>query len=78
MSHSYWQRGISDGDLSRLLPRTLLLLGRDDVIYDTAKAAARVQSVAPSIKVSVIPDAGHVLAADRPQVVNDELIKFFC
>ncbi|MCH7716298.1 MAG: alpha/beta hydrolase [Gemmatimonadetes bacterium] len=69
---------ISDGDLSRLPPRTLLLLGRDDVIYDTAKAAARVQSVAPSIKVSVIPDAGHALAADRPQVVNDELLNFFC
>lgn len=66
-----------DAQLSALHLPALFLLGSEDPIYDAAKAASRVRSIAPHIQVEVIPDAGHLFPIERPDVTNRALLKFF-
>lgn len=66
----------SDEELLSLSTRTLLVLGEDEVIYNVMQTVRRVRSVAPSIKVIVIPKAGHSLAVDQPELVSEEILRF--
>lgn len=81
-----WQAGrpnnvqipvIKDAELSALHIPTLVLLGSEDPIYDATKAASRVRSVAPHMQVEIVPDAGHLLIIERPEVINRALVQFF-
>ena len=67
---------IKDAELSALHVPTLLLLGSEDPMYDAARAASRVRSVAPQIQVEIIPDAGHLFPVERPDATNESLLKF--
>ena len=80
-----WQAGrpdsrqmpvIQDAELSSLHIPTLLLLGSEDPIYNAAKAASRVHSVAPHIQVEIIADAGHLFPVERSDATNKSLLKF--
>lgn len=68
---------IQDARLSALRPPTLLLLGSEDPIYDAAKAASRVRSVAPHIQVEIIQNAGHLFVVEQPEATNKALLQFF-
>jgi pimeloyl-ACP methyl ester carboxylesterase len=68
---------IQDAELTALHIPTLLLLGSEDPIYDAAKAASRVRSMAPHIEVEIIPNAGHLLPIEQPEATNMALLKFF-
>ncbi|MFH1031220.1 MAG: alpha/beta hydrolase [Chloroflexota bacterium] len=68
---------IKDDELSALEVPTLILLGSNDPIYDAEKAASRVHSVAPKIKVEIIPNAGHIFTTQHPEVTSKALINFF-
>lgn len=67
---------IQDAELSALHVPTLLLLGSEDPMYDAARAASRVRSVAPQIQVEIIPNAGHLFPVERPDATNESLLKF--
>jgi pimeloyl-ACP methyl ester carboxylesterase len=68
---------IRDAELASLEVPTLLIMGRDSPIYDVPKAASRVRSVAPHIRIEIIPDAGHLFPMERPEATNEALIEFF-
>ena len=51
----------TDEELSRLTMPVLLVLGARDPIVDSVKTALRMASLLPQLKVSILPDAGHVL-----------------
>ncbi len=67
---------ISDNELSKLLANTLILLGKDEVIYNPERVASHLRSVAPHISISMIPDARHMVSADQPALVNEKIIHF--
>jgi pimeloyl-ACP methyl ester carboxylesterase len=68
---------VHDAELAALRVPTLLLLGRNDPIYDGTRAAARVRSVAPRIRIEVIGDGGHLFVSRRPGETSKALLDFF-
>lgn len=67
---------ISDHDLAHLPSRTLLLLGEDEVLYDSEEVASRIRSVAPFITIAIISGAKHLISVDQPDLVNEKIIQF--
>ncbi len=67
---------ISDYDLANLPARTLLLLGKDEVLYDAEKVASRISSSAPFITITIISGAKHMVSIDQPDLVNEKIIQF--
>ena len=67
---------ISDHELSQLSNKTLILIGKDEVLYNPEDVAKRIHAISPSIKMSIIPGAKHMLPIDRPDLVNEQLIQF--
>jgi pimeloyl-ACP methyl ester carboxylesterase len=68
---------VRDTELAALRVPTLLLLGRNDPIYDATRAAARVRSVAPQIRIEIIRDGGHLFVSHRPGDTSEALLEFF-
>ncbi len=67
---------ISDNDLSKLPSKTLILIGQDEVLFDPLAVVSRINSMAPSIIVDIIPGAKHTISTDQPDLVNERLLKF--
>lgn len=67
---------ISDEELAQLPQKTLILLGENEVVYDTQKAAERVRSVAPFITVNILPNAKHILHFDQPDLFHEKILEF--
>lgn len=67
---------ITDEGLANLPARTLLLLGKDEVLYDTEKVASRIRSAAPFVTISIIEKAKHMISIDQPDLVNKKIIEF--
>ena len=68
---------VSDAELRTLRPPTLLLLGEQEVIYDRQAAVRRATALMPNVEAAVIPNAGHALNLDQPELVNAKLLAFF-
>ncbi len=69
---------ISDDELSQLPAKTLVLMGKDEVLYDPISVVSRIHSVAPSIIVEILPGAKHTISTDQPDLVNEKLLNFLC
>ncbi len=67
---------VRDEELAALRVPTLLLLGADDPIYDAARASARVRSVAPQVRIEVLP-GGHLFPSQHPDETAAALLRFF-
>jgi pimeloyl-ACP methyl ester carboxylesterase len=68
---------LSDGDLKKLTAPTLLLMGQYEAVLGPQAVLAKARSVLPNlVSAEIIPDAGHDLISDRPNVVNERLLKF--
>ncbi len=67
---------ISDHELEKLPSKTLILMGKDETLYDAIDTVSRIQKVAPSITVEILPEAKHTIATDQPDLVNEKLLKF--
>lgn len=68
---------ITDSELAKLPQKTLLILGKDEVLYDPEAAASKVKAAAPHVQVIMIADAGHCLSFDQPELVNQEILNKF-
>ena len=55
---------------------TLVLIGKNEVIYDPQKALKRTRNQFPNIRTKLIPEAGHLLNVDQPEILNDLLQEF--
>lgn len=67
---------LSDEQLSRITPPTLLLLASNTRIYDPAKVAQRANKVLPDVQVETIQDAGHGLPFQYPDLVTSQVLDF--
>ncbi|WP_242394799.1 alpha/beta fold hydrolase [Anaeromyxobacter oryzisoli] len=68
---------VRDAELAALRVPALLMLGRNDPIYDATLAANRVRAVAPQIRIELIPDGGHLFVSHRPADTSKALLEFF-
>lgn len=66
----------TDEALQQIKAPTLLLLGDHEIIYDIDEAIDRAKNLIPTIETAVIPNAGHVLSLDQPDLVNRRILAF--
>lgn len=62
--------------LKQIVMPTLLLLGEREIIYDPRVALKRAQKFITHLEAHFVPNAGHALNFDQPQVVNRLILNF--
>lgn len=74
---TYLPGRLSDEELSQLTAPTLLLVGQYDSIFKPQPLIERAKQILPNLKdIQVIPDAGHMLPYEQPEIVNRALLNF--
>ena len=73
-----WMRPsvFTDDELCQISAPTLLLYGRQDVVYNLEAIRKRITRLPDNFHFEVIPDAGHVLDYDQPEAVSAQIAKF--
>ncbi|MEM6930128.1 MAG: alpha/beta fold hydrolase [Myxococcota bacterium] len=64
-------RGLAEVDV----PTTLIFGEADRILPDVAQTMARLQSLVPHATCTSIPDCGHFLQEDRPELVTEHLVQ---
>jgi len=64
---------LDDDQLRRITVPTLLLLGADTKLYKPERARDRAVSLLPEVEAEIIPNAGHGLAFQYPDLVTNRL-----
>jgi len=62
--------------LLTLQPKTLFLVGDEEVVYDANVAINRVASSLPDAAAEIVPKSSHCFVAEQPDIVNDRIVKF--
>lgn len=71
-------RVYSKEEFAQIKAQTLLILGEKETIYNNLQAAMRAaRELIPRVQIELIPDAHHITALARPEVVNQKILKFF-
>lgn len=55
---------------------TLLLVGDSEILYDPHLALQRARQLIPHIETELVSQAGHLLHSDRPENVNESVLRF--
>jgi pimeloyl-ACP methyl ester carboxylesterase len=69
-------RVYGDAELRRIAAPTLVLIGEREVIYDPRAALRRAADLIPDCQAALVPGAGHAVAIDQPEIVNDRILEF--
>ncbi len=67
---------LTDKELHSLKVPTIYLVGEHEKMYSAKKAVQRLNTVAPQIKVEIIPQAGHDLTIVQAKLVNRKVLEF--
>jgi pimeloyl-ACP methyl ester carboxylesterase len=68
--------GFREDDLQNIQHPVLFMVGKYEVLYNPHKAITRAKSIFPNVQTQVIPNAGHILTWEQPQLVNQAIIDF--
>jgi pimeloyl-ACP methyl ester carboxylesterase len=60
----------TDSELAGIAVPVYLLFGEKEVCYNPSSAAKRARRVLPNASVKIVPNAGHLLVIERPDLVN--------
>jgi pimeloyl-ACP methyl ester carboxylesterase len=66
-----------DDELQRLDAPALLLLGEEEIIYNPHAALDRASRLIPNIQAEIVPNVGHGLSLEQPELVNARILEFF-
>jgi pimeloyl-ACP methyl ester carboxylesterase len=66
----------TDEELKQIDHPALLLIGSEEKIYNPQKAINRARRWMPDLSAEIVPDAGHLLIMDRPDIINARILKF--
>lgn len=69
-------RLFTDSELHGISASVLLVFGDHEVCVEYPKVVERARSCIPHLEVRIIPDAGHALQGEKPQIVNRLIIDF--
>jgi pimeloyl-ACP methyl ester carboxylesterase len=73
---SMWPTVYSDAELKQIDLPALLLNGSAEKVYNPQKAIKRAQRWMPDLTAQIIPDAGHLLFMDQPEIIDACILKF--
>ena len=55
---------------------TLAILGGKDGLVGSASAAAKRARNIPDCEIEILPNAGHIMSVDEPEVVSARIVSF--
>lgn len=62
--------------LKKLKTPGLVIFGEHEMLFNSHKAAARINRTMPTLRATVIPDTGHSAMYDQPELVNPIILEF--
>lgn len=66
----------TDKELKQIELPTLLLIGDEERIYNPKKAVQRAQRLMPRLSAEIIPNMGHAMIMEQPEVINSRILVF--
>jgi pimeloyl-ACP methyl ester carboxylesterase len=66
----------ADGELAAVSVPTLLLVGDKEQTFNPRRALANAARLVPEVQTELLPGAGHLLAMDKAQQVNEQMLQF--
>jgi pimeloyl-ACP methyl ester carboxylesterase len=72
----FLQPKFSEEELGQLKAPCLLLLGESEIMYAPIVAIQRACQLIPQLKTRLIPEAGHLVNSDQPEIVNQSIQAF--
>ena len=63
-------------EFAQIRAPVLLILGKKEVIYNPRRAIQAAKELIPGLQVELVPDAHHIAALARPEIVNKRLLQF--
>ena len=66
----------TDEELKQIDLPALLLIGAGEKIYNPKKAIERAQRLMPNLKAEILPEVGHILIMDQPEIINSRILNF--
>jgi pimeloyl-ACP methyl ester carboxylesterase len=66
----------TDEELKQIELPTFLLIGAGEKIYNSNKAIERAQRLMPNLKSEIIPNVGHTLNMEQPEIINARILEF--
>jgi pimeloyl-ACP methyl ester carboxylesterase len=73
---SFMRPVFMDEEFKHMNVPALLLIGDHEIMYKPGKALDRASQLFPNLKAELIPNAGHVLNKDQPDLVNKKVLEF--
>ncbi|MEU7897431.1 alpha/beta fold hydrolase [Nonomuraea sp. NPDC049152] len=66
----------TDEQVRELSVPVQVLLGARSAVHDAQAVAARLAEIAPSWRVEIVPDTGHALPVEAPDLVTERILTF--
>jgi pimeloyl-ACP methyl ester carboxylesterase len=73
---SFLRPQFTDEELNKIVIPTLLILGEYEIMYEPRKALERATQLIANLRTELIPEAGHMLISDQPEMVNQSMLNF--
>jgi pimeloyl-ACP methyl ester carboxylesterase len=73
---SFMRPVFKDEEFKGMSVPVLLLLGDHEIMYESRKALDLATRLIPNLQTGLIPDAGHMLNRDQPNLVNARIVEF--
>ena len=73
---SFMRPVFTDEELKQVTALTLLLIGDHEIMYEPQKALDNAARLFPHLQAELIPNAGHMLDSDQPELVDARILKF--
>ena len=71
-----YPKRMTDDDLRKIATPTLLLFCADSPVNHARRAAARSLDVISGAAAEVVPDSGHMLPVEHPELFTDRVLRF--
>jgi len=71
-----YPRVFTNSELAGIPAPLYLLFGEKEVLYNPYSAAERARRVMPDASVEIVPSSGHLLVLERPEFVNQRILRF--
>jgi pimeloyl-ACP methyl ester carboxylesterase len=69
-------RVFTDQELHQLSMPTLLLIGKQEFLYNAKSAVERAKQVLPNAKAELLANCNHAVVSDQTEIVRDKVLKF--
>ncbi|MFI6802770.1 alpha/beta fold hydrolase [Streptosporangium canum] len=67
---------LTDEQVRELSVPVQVLLGARSAVHDARAVAARLAEIAPSWRVEIVPDTGHALPVEAPDLITERILTF--